>query len=150
MEISYSLKHKPILPIRTAAEMLGVSVHTIRMYEREGLIIPHKSEGNQRQYSHADIERLECIRKAIKELKISINGVKMMYSLLPCWSVVECSEEDKTNCSSYGCHTEPCWAINHPNTTCENRDCRECEVYKDYTKCGEIKELIKKVSKNKL
>ncbi|MDZ7764938.1 MAG: MerR family transcriptional regulator [Melioribacteraceae bacterium] len=60
------IKDKPIYPIRTAAELLGISIHTLRMYEREGLIIPHKTSGNQRSYSQDDIERIECIRQSNK------------------------------------------------------------------------------------
>lgn len=41
----------PLYPIGTAARMLGVSVHTLRMYERKGLIIPHHAESNQRLYT---------------------------------------------------------------------------------------------------
>ena len=44
----------PIYPIRTAAKMLGISIPTLRMYEKEGLIIPHKTDGNQRIYSEDD------------------------------------------------------------------------------------------------
>jgi len=141
-------KDKPIYPIRTAAELLGISVHTLRMYEREGLIIPHKTSGNQRSYSQDDIERIECIRRAINESKISINGIKTIYSLIPCWEVVKCSDEDRRNCKAYLGHTEPCWTYTHPNTTCEKRDCRECEVYTNHSSCDQVKELIRKISGN--
>lgn len=137
----------PIYSISVAAQLLNISVHTLRMYEREGLIIPHKKESNQRLYSKADLERIECIRKAINESKISINGIKTIYSLIPCWEIVKCSEEDKKNCSAYNQHNEPCWSENHPNTVCENKSCRECEVYKNYIQCGKVKELIKSISR---
>ena len=136
----------PIYPIRTAAQMLGISISTLRMYEKEGLIIPHKTDGNQRIYSEDDLHRLRCIRKAINESKISINGIKAMYSLIPCWDVVKCSEEDRKVCNAFKSHEHPCWTFNHPNTTCENRDCRDCEVYTKYSKCGSIKDLIKNIS----
>lgn len=87
----------PIYPISVAAQLLNISVHTLRMYEREGLIIPHKKKSNQRLYSKVDLERIQCIRKAINESKISINGIKTIYSLIPCWELVKCSEEDKKN-----------------------------------------------------
>jgi hypothetical protein len=34
--------NEPLFPIRTAAKLLNISVHTLRMYEKEGLIIPFK------------------------------------------------------------------------------------------------------------
>ncbi len=133
----------PVFPMRTAAKLLGVSVHTLRMYEREGLFVPYKKESSQRLFSKTDIERIECIRNAINESKISINGIKMIYSLIPCWDVVKCSERDRKKCSAFNTHDKACWAENHKGTTCEKRSCRECEVYKNYSECSKVKELIK-------
>jgi MerR family transcriptional regulator/heat shock protein HspR len=73
--------NEPIFPIRTAAKLLKISVHTLRMYEREGLIIPFKKETSHRLYSKDDLARIECIRNAINQQKISINGIKTIYSL---------------------------------------------------------------------
>ncbi len=140
MEIS---KEEPIYSISTAAKLLGISVPTLRSYEKEGLIIPFKTEGNQRHYSQVDLERVECIRRAINEKKISINGIKAIYSLIPCWEVVQCSEEDRANCGAYNSEERPCWTFTHPNTTCAERSCRECDVYKKYSNCGTIKNLLK-------
>lgn len=136
----------PIYPIRIAAQLLGISIPTLRMYEKEGLIIPHKSEGNQRVYSENDLERLRCIRSAINDSKISINGIKAIYSLIPCWEIVGCSEEDRKICNAYKSHEQPCWTFNHPNTICESKSCRQCDVYNKYSQCGSIKELIKNIS----
>jgi len=143
-EIKYN---EPVFPISAAALMLKISVHTLRMYEREGLIIPFKKESNQRLYSKSDLERIECIRKAINDSKISINGIKAIYSLIPCWEIIKCSEEDRKNCTAYNQHSETCWSANHPKTVCESKDCRECEVYQKFSKCSEIKELIKSISR---
>jgi len=145
MDIS---KNEPIYSISTAAKLLGVSIPTLRAYEKEGLIIPHKTNGNQRSYSQDDLERVECIRAAINEKKISINGIKAIYSLIPCWEVVKCSEEDRTICGAYNSDEKPCWTFAHPNTICEERDCRECDVYHKYSNCGTIKDLLKNISFN--
>ncbi|KAF0152001.1 MAG: MerR family transcriptional regulator [Ignavibacteria bacterium] len=71
-------KNEPIYSISTAVLLLHISVHTLRMYEREGLIIPFKRASKQRLYSRADIERLECIRTTINQMKIGINGIKTL------------------------------------------------------------------------
>ena len=134
---------QPMFPISTAARMLKISVHTLRMYEKEGLIIPFKKETNHRLYSRADIERLNCIRKAINEFKISISGIKTIYSLIPCWQITNCSDEDRQNCNAFITHDNPCWTFKHKKNTCESKVCRECSVYKDYAECGDGKELIK-------
>lgn len=74
---------EPIYPIRTAAKLLNISVHTLRMYEKENLIIPFKKSTNHRLYSNSDIERIKCIRNAINEMTISIKGIKRIYSMTP-------------------------------------------------------------------
>lgn len=144
------IEHRePIFPIRTAAKLLNISIATLRLYEKEGLIIPAKTEGNQRMYSQADIERIECIRKAIRDSKLSINGIKSIYSMIPCWDIVNCPIEDRENCSAYLGHEEPCWIDRHPNTVCEFKECRECRVYQNFYKCGDIKNLIRNISGKK-
>ncbi len=134
---------EPIFHISEAAKLLGISVHTLRMYEREGLVLPHKSETNQRIYSKKDIDRINCIRNAIREKKVGINGVRIIFSLIPCWEIVKCSEADRAVCGAYNGTEKPCWTYEHPDTFCEDKDCRECPVYQNYSECGKIKELIK-------
>ena len=138
---------EPIFPISTAARLLKISVHTLRMYEREGLFIPYKKESNQRLYSKDDIERIQCLRRAINESKISINGIKTIFSLLPCWEVKGCSQNERENCKAYNNHNRPCWSYDHEDNTCKDKNCRECVVYKDYSECGKVKELIKSISR---
>ncbi len=141
MELDFPIT-EPVFPIRTAAKLLKVSVHTLRMYEREGLIIPFKKDSKQRLYSKADIERVECIRRAINEEKISINGIKSILSLIPCWQIFGCNESTD-RCKAFNEHSKPCWAIKHEHNYCSDRNCRECIVYKNYGDCRSIKEKLK-------
>jgi MerR family transcriptional regulator/heat shock protein HspR len=131
----------PIYPIGTAARLLGISVHTMRMYERRGLIVPHKAGNRHRLYSASDIDRLRCIRSAINVEKISIEGIRRILSLVPCWAIVHCGEED--GCPAYTGHSEPCWALKHKRGFCEERACRSCEVYRNYGDCKSIKERLR-------
>jgi MerR family transcriptional regulator, heat shock protein HspR len=133
---------EPVYPISAAAKLLNISVHTLRMYEREGLIVPFKKETNHRLYSKADLERLSCIRRAINEHKISIAGIKTIYSLIPCWKILGCGEEERNSCEAFTSHTQPCWTFNHKNNKCADRVCRECTIYKDFNECKSIKESI--------
>ncbi len=129
----------PIYTISGAAKILGISVHTLRMYEREGLIIPFRKESNQRLYSEQDIERVRCIKKTINEDKINIEGMRRILALLPCWSIINCSEKDRENCEYYSSHTQPCWMINHNDNVCKDGNCRDCEVYQSFGSCASIK-----------
>jgi len=132
----------PLYSIGTVARMLEVSVYTLRMYEREGLVIPRRAESNQRLYSQSDVDRLKCIRTAITELKFSIPAIKTIYSLIPCWDIVKCSESDRSNCAAYSGHSLPCWTYRHKKNTCAERDCRTCTVYTLSADCGSIKQMI--------
>ena len=125
--------------------MLGISIHSLRMYERKGLIIPFKSLGNQRLYSYNDIERILSIRKNIKERKISINGIRAIASMIPCYKIINCSEEDRKNCEAYHESNKPCWEYEHKNNICENIDCRECDVYKNNYDFLNTKNMLKKL-----
>ena len=135
--------NEPKYTISTAARMAGLSVHTLRKYEREGLIIPFKKDSNQRLYSDLDLERLDCIVKTINEDKINIEGMRRVLALIPCWAIVNCKMEDRKNCEYYSSHTKPCWMINHKNNYCEGQECRVCEVYNSYGNCGSIKQKLK-------
>jgi MerR family transcriptional regulator, heat shock protein HspR len=73
-----------VLTISVAAQLVGISIHTIRMYEREGLILPYKVSGKQRRYSVNDVERMQYIRHIINHEKMSIEGIRRMLALIPC------------------------------------------------------------------
>ncbi len=138
---------EPKYPISVAAKLAGISIPTLRMYEREGLIIPFKKQSNQRLYTDRDLERIHCIRQTINEDKINIEGMRRILALIPCWAIVHCSEEDRASCEAYNSHNKPCWMINHKNNFCSNRDCLDCEVYKAYGNCASIKDKLKELLK---
>lgn len=135
-------RHTPRYSIGAAATMVGVSVQTLRLYESEGLLVIHKSDGNQRRYSDADIDRIQCLRKAINEEKISIGGMKRIHGMIPCWEIVKCTEEERSTCPSFKEHVGGCWTYEHTRSVCAEKECRLCEVYLQSGNCGTIKELI--------
>lgn len=139
---------EPLYTISTIANLLEVSIHTLRLYEREGLILPFRKTSGHRLYSNNDIKRLQSIRNAITEKKFSIASIKAMYSLIPCWSIVKCDEQDRGNCEAYHNYSQPCWTFEHKSNRCREIDCKNCEVYQNYARCGQIKELIQIVSKS--
>lgn len=130
------------LSIGEAASVLGVAVNTLRFYEAEGLIIPERTNGNQRRYSPSDIERIRCIREAVSRGAMTIDSIKHIMALMPCWDIVGCSNEDRLHCSAYTTARRPCWTFRHRDTICARRDCRECDVYKLASSCESIKSVI--------
>jgi MerR family transcriptional regulator, heat shock protein HspR len=135
-----SVKIDQNLSISEAARTLGISVHTLRMYEREGLILPNKKR--QRRYTPDDMERLVCIRRAINEMKVSIEGIKHIYALVPCWGIVGCSNADRSKCEAMTGRTGGCWTYRHKKNICAGRECRTCKVYMSAGDCSSIKEMI--------
>ena len=143
--LAQDVSDNPVYTISTAASLLNISVHTLRMYEREGLIIPYKKESHQRLYSDKDLERMRCIRKTISEDKIGIEGIRRILSLIPCWGILNCSKKDRQNCHAYSEYSKPCWMLNHKDNYCASRDCRTCEVYSSFGNCESIKDKLKEI-----
>ncbi len=141
-------KSKPMLPIGVVAEMFDISVQTLRLYENKGLIIPFKKDSKHRLYSLNDIDRLKCIRKLITEAKFSIESIRTMYSMIPCWAITNCSEEVRNNCDAFSNFNIPCWTITKQDSICSNQDCTSCKVYSGHTNCNQIKESIKEKTTN--
>jgi len=139
----------PIYPIGAVARLLGVSVHTLRMYEREGLILAHHAESGRRLYSQRDVERLECIRSTITVEKISIEGIKRVLTMIPCWAIIGCPKSELEVCPAYTGHSGPCWSIREKVPFCQSRSCRECHVYTDLSECSKIKEKMKSLLKTR-
>ena len=135
--------NEQLFSIGTVARMLDVSVQTLRLYEQRGLILVKKSAGNQRLYSQADLERLRCLRHAIVEDKISLEGIRRIHSMIPCWAHVQCPMEQRLSCPAYGEHSAGCWTYKHSGNTCSTRDCTDCEIYCLSTDCNNIKLMIR-------
>jgi MerR family transcriptional regulator, heat shock protein HspR len=142
LDMSIPDREMPVFDIGTVARMLGVSVQTLRLYERRGLILVQKSASHQRRYTAADVERLRCIREAITRHKISIEGIRRIQSLVPCWEYVKCPTEQRLACPAYLEHAAGCWTYKHRKNVCAHADCRACRVYQLSSDCGSIKALI--------
>lgn len=74
-------KGKGYFSISAVAKMFSVHQQTVRMYEKEGLISPKRSEGNTRLFSEEDIDRLEEIIYLTHTLGINLAGVEMILKL---------------------------------------------------------------------
>jgi len=68
---------EPRFVISVAARMVGVQVHTLRYYERIGVVEPSRSEGNIRLYSERDIALLRRVKTLMDDLGINLAGVEV-------------------------------------------------------------------------
>lgn len=119
----------PLYPIGVAAELVGTTDQTLRLYEKHGLVRPARRNKN-RYYSDNDIKWLRCLRDLIHEKKISIEGVKKLLNYASCWEIMECSEERRKRCSSYIERSKPCWELNRNICNRESgKICEDCVVF---------------------
>lgn len=68
----------PRYTISVVAERYGLHAQTLRMYEREGLLQPGRTEGNTRLYSDEDLEQLELILSLTRDLGVNLAGVEII------------------------------------------------------------------------
>jgi MerR family transcriptional regulator/heat shock protein HspR len=69
---------EPRYVISIAARIVGIETHTLRYYERLGLVQPYRSEGNIRYYSESDIEQLRHIKMLMSDLGINPAGAEVV------------------------------------------------------------------------
>jgi MerR family transcriptional regulator/heat shock protein HspR len=67
--------------ISAVAEQYGIHPQTLRLYEREGLLKPSRSEGNTRLYTDPDLERLELILSLTRDLGVNLAGVEIILNM---------------------------------------------------------------------
>ena len=73
-----SSDEEPRYVISIAARILGIQTHTLRYYERTGIIEPSRSRGNIRLYSDRDIARLRRVRTLMDDLGINLAGIEVI------------------------------------------------------------------------
>jgi MerR family transcriptional regulator/heat shock protein HspR len=71
-------KSKAAYMISAVAEQYAIHPQTLRLYEREGLLKPSRSEGNTRLYTEEDLERLEVILHLTRDLGVNLAGVEII------------------------------------------------------------------------
>lgn len=67
--------------ISVVAEMYDIHPQTLRLYEREGLLKPSRSEGNTRLYTEDDLKRLEFILSLARDLGVNIAGIGIILNM---------------------------------------------------------------------
>src|SRR3974390_2608444 len=67
--------------ISAIAEQYEIHPQTLRLYEREGLLKPSRSEGNTRLYTDEDLERLEVILHLTRDLGVNLAGVEIILNM---------------------------------------------------------------------
>ena len=74
-------RQKAAYMISSVAEQYEIHPQTLRMYEREGLLKPSRSDGNTRMYTDEDLERLEVILKLTRDFGVNLAGVAIILDM---------------------------------------------------------------------
>jgi MerR family transcriptional regulator, heat shock protein HspR len=69
---------EPRYVISVAAKILGIQTHTLRYYERIGIVEPSRSRGNIRLYSERDLDQLRHVKSLIEELGVNLAGAEVI------------------------------------------------------------------------
>ena len=72
---------KPIYLISAVSKMLDIHPQTLRQYEREGLVVPSRTNGKMRLYSQKDIDKIKSILLLTRKLGVNLSGVYIILKL---------------------------------------------------------------------
>ena len=72
----------PRYVISIVARMVGIEAHTLRYYEKLGLVQPERSSGNMRLYSEEDVDRLRHIKALMSDCGVNLAGVEVALTLM--------------------------------------------------------------------
>ena len=78
MNVARERDDEPRYVISVVARMLGIQTHTLRYYERVGIIEPSRSQGNMRLYSERDIALLRRAKTLIDDLGVNLAGAEVI------------------------------------------------------------------------
>jgi MerR family transcriptional regulator, heat shock protein HspR len=71
-------RSEPRYVISVAAKILGIQTHTLRYYERIGVVEPSRSQGNIRLYSESDLQQLRRVKSLMEDLGVNLAGAEVI------------------------------------------------------------------------
>ncbi len=128
------------IKIGSVAAHFNISVDLLRLYEREGLLIPIKSSKGTRYYTERDYSWIETLLKLVRDNRLNFAGIRHLLALLPCWDVRHCQSDERRQCPTAAQGSNPCW-VNH--ACCwPGKDCYECEIYRAAPACENMRSVL--------
>ena len=130
------------IKIGTVAKHFAISVDLLRLYEREGLLIPIKSPRGTRYFTELDYAWIGTVLRLVREVRLNVAGIRRLLALLPCWQLRKCEFQKKAECPMIQDSSRPCWV----NRLCclgqKAQDCYFCVVYRSAPSCENLKALL--------
>ncbi len=125
------------IKIGAVAKHFKISVDLLRLYEREGLVVPIKSPKGTRYFTEQDYEWIGMVLRLVREARLNFAAIRHLLSLTRCWEMRGCEFKKRERCPATKDRTSPCWtnrasyADPEDKSLCSNMpDCYECNVYR--------------------
>lgn len=84
--------------ISAVSEQYNIHPQTLRLYEREGLLKPSRTEGNTRLYTEKDLQRLEVILSLTRDLGVNLAGVEIIINMREKMEAMEAQMREFVSC----------------------------------------------------
>jgi MerR family transcriptional regulator/heat shock protein HspR len=131
----------PMIKIGAVAREFNISVDLLRLYEREGLIIPLKSAAGTRYYTQQDYPWIATVLRLVREARLNFAGIRHLLALLPCWELRKCGYTRRQCPVASNRHAaQPCW-MQQKVCGCK-LECYFCRVYRAAPSCENLKGLL--------
>ena len=134
------------IKIGAFAKQFGISVDLLRLYEREGLVIPLKSPKGTRYFTEHDTPWVRTILRLVREARLNFAGIRRLLALLPCWELKQCGYPSRVNCPVIQDPSKPCWMNRSCCKALSPHDCYFCPVYRSAPSCENLKILLAPIS----
>ncbi len=128
------------IKIGAVAKHFKISVDLLRLYEREGILIPLKSEKGTRYFTEADYLWIGTVLRLVREARLNFAGIRHLLALLPCYEIRNCGHEQREKCPITKDPTTPCW--NNKACCTDARECYTCPVYRSAPACQNLRALL--------
>jgi MerR HTH family regulatory protein len=130
------------IKIGAVARHFGVSVDLLRLYEREGLLLPIKSERGTRYFTEHDYLWISTILRLVREAHVHLAIIRQGLAALPCWRLRHCGFENRRGCPVISDESLPCWSNRATCPVICAQDCYFCPVYRSAPDCASFKALL--------
>ena len=127
------------LKIGFVAGHFGVSVDLLRLYEREGLLIPIKSARGTRYFTDRDFPWIAMILRLVRESHVNLAAIRRQLAALPCWRIRNCDFESRQGCPVISDQSRPCWSNRAMCPVVCAQDCYYCPVYRSAPDCKDFR-----------
>ncbi len=115
--------------VTDAAKKLGLSVHTLREYEKRGLLrLFHDPVNGRCRFFAEDLKWICHIRNLIHQEKLNIASIQRLLAIIPCWKTKNCKDR-REECQAFTDKTRPCWVRTQKGCIKEMNKCLNCQVY---------------------